>query len=74
VRRHESATALTLSAVLVWSPSSPLPELGLYEDDYFFIAEARHAARSGWGPDSFTQRRRAVRRLLLTRPAVIRRR
>ena len=39
--RHESATALALCAVLVWvAQFHHFRDLGLYEDDYFFISEA----------------------------------
>ncbi|HLZ29320.1 MAG TPA: hypothetical protein VKV73_18550 [Chloroflexota bacterium] len=41
VRRHEAAVALALSAALVWiAQFHHFRELGLYEDDYFFISEA----------------------------------
>jgi hypothetical protein len=39
--RHESAIALVLSAVLVWTAQfHHFRDLGLYEDDYWFISEA----------------------------------
>lgn len=39
--RHESALALGLSGLLVWvAQFHHFRDLGLYEDDYFFIAEA----------------------------------
>ncbi|MGI9145061.1 MAG: hypothetical protein ACR2IK_00680 [Chloroflexota bacterium] len=39
--RHESALALGLSALLVWAAQfHHFRDLGLYEDDYFFISEA----------------------------------
>ncbi|MDQ3810093.1 MAG: hypothetical protein M3336_07375, partial [Chloroflexota bacterium] len=40
-RRHELALALAASAALVWlAQFHHLAEFGLYEDDYFFVAQA----------------------------------
>jgi hypothetical protein len=40
-RRHESSVALALCAALVWlAQFHHFRDLGLYEDDYFFISEA----------------------------------
>ena len=39
--QHESAVALSLCALLVWiAQFHHFRDLGLYEDDYFFISEA----------------------------------